>query len=108
MAHQIDDERGQVLGQLVFVSGVIRHMHLTHARDLRRGFGSSAASLARNQQMHFAKPCRGGHRGERRILHRGVVVFDQNQRFHIRTLSRLLRRYRALSSWQPARPHRRP
>ncbi len=82
IVHQARDERRDVFGQLVLIGGVVGEVDLAHARDLGGRIGDACAALARDEQMHFAQLACGGDHGQGRVLHAGVVVFDQNESFH--------------------------
>ena len=66
MAHLVDRDRGDILGQLVLEMGGVGDMDLAHAGDLGRGLGDGADALASNEQMDLAQLRRRGDGGEGR------------------------------------------
>src|SRR6185295_6384586 len=60
---------------------------LANAGDLRGPSGNAVDTLAGHQQMDFAKLRGGGDCGQRRILDRRTIMFDQNQGLHFATPS---------------------
>ena len=87
VGHQRGGDRRDILGQLVLEVRAVGDMDLADAGDLRGRIGDRADALAGDQQMDFAELRGGGDRGERRVLDRAAVMFDQNQRLHAATPS---------------------
>ena len=84
-AHQLDDERRDILGQRMIEGGIVGDQHLGDARDLAGGFRDAAYARAGDQRMDFAELARGGDGGERRVLDRAALMFDPNQNAHATT-----------------------
>ena len=95
IGHQLGGERRDVFRQHVLVGGIVGEMDLAHACDLRRGIGHACAVCASDKQVHFAELGRGGDCSQSCVLHFCVVVFDQNQSFHVLT-SNIINRAQAL------------
>ena len=83
VAHQVSRERGDVFGKAVGVGRIVRHVDLAHASDPGSRFGDRTAIVARDQQVHFAKLRCSGDDREGRVIHSGVVMFDENQSLHV-------------------------
>ncbi len=79
VAHQADDQRGQLLGQLMAELRRVREQHLGGAVELGGGFGDALAAGAGHQHVHvLAERLGGGHGlgdvGAQRLV---VVVGEQ-------------------------------
>jgi hypothetical protein len=83
VAHQAGGQRGDVFGKAICIGRVIGEVDLAHAHDLGSSLGHRAAIVAGNQQVHFAQLRCGGDNRERRVVHLGVVMFDENQSLHL-------------------------
>src|SRR5271169_6665914 len=84
MLGELDDERRHILGEPVFVGGVVGEQHLSRADDLGGGLGNRAAILAGHQDVDLTGGdlgC-GRNRVEGRRLQRPVVVFGDDQSSH--------------------------
>jgi hypothetical protein len=85
MAHQIDDQRGDIFGQRIGISRIVGDMDLANARYARGGLGDSIDALPRHQQMHFAKLRRRGDDCQGRVLELAIFMFDPDERLHAST-----------------------
>ena len=64
-------------------AGDVGHQHLGDARQLRRSGGGGGVQVgAGHQHVHLAQLLRRGDRAARRLLHAGIVEFEQNKRRH--------------------------
>ncbi len=75
-----DDQRRDVLGQLVLVGGVVGQQDFRHARDLGRGVGDGLCAFAGDQHMDVAADLAcGGDRVQRGGTERHVVVVGDDE-----------------------------
>ena len=81
---ELDDERRHILGEPVFIGGIVGEQHLSRSGDLGGGLGNRAAILAGHQNVDLT----GGdfvcsrNRVEGRRLQRPVVMFGDDQGSH--------------------------
>src|SRR5450830_201929 len=81
--HQVFHQRGNILGELMCVGGVVGHQYFRHASDFRGSFSNSTHALACNQHVNVATDLRGGSHGvQGGRSHDLVVVFGDYQDSH--------------------------
>ena len=88
---QRHDQRGQRLGEIMGIGGVVGEQHLLDAGELGRGIGRRLGVFAGDQHMHVGAEC-GGRRQRLvgGVLDRRVIVFGNQQRRHQRTPASVL------------------
>src|SRR5450830_213135 len=81
--HQVCHQRGNILGELMCVGGVVSHQYFRHASDFRSGFSDGTHALACNQHVNVATDLRSGSHGvQGGRSHDLVVVFGDYQDSH--------------------------
>jgi hypothetical protein len=83
MPHQLDDQRRDILGQVVGIGGVVRDMDLAHAGDLRAA--CAAPSTPWPTTADGLAQLRGGGDGDSVASFTSAVMFDPDERLHAAT-----------------------
>ena len=87
--HQADDQRRDILGQLMLEARIVGEMHLGDAGDSCGFVRHGGAALAGDEEVNLAQLRGGGHGVEGRVLDARIVMLDQNQGFHVFSFSEI-------------------
>src|SRR3546814_12209945 len=84
-AHQLDDERCDIFGQIVREGGVVGNVDLLNTRDAGGVLGHRTDARTGNKQLNFAELRCGGDHREPGILDGLAATFGPKQKFPVNT-----------------------
>ncbi|CAM3418143.1 hypothetical protein SPZE110945_19450 [Sphingomonas zeae] len=85
MAHQLGDQRRDILGERIGIGRVVGDMDLAHASDLGGGLRHAVDALPGDDQVDLTQLGRRRDGRQRGILDGPAVMLDPNQRLHLAT-----------------------
>ena len=83
MPHQIHDQGCHRFGEHMAIGRIVGDVDLAHASDLSSLLANRGAIFTSDEQMHLADLGSCRDRGESRVVHRRIIMFYENQGFHI-------------------------